>query len=64
MAMSASGMIDPANGDYRPTDLLIGKGFNLEAYSLQGVAMGGKTIGALDGSSATVFGQYNPFGGR
>ena len=64
MAMSASGMIDPANSDYRPTDLLIGKGFNLETYSLQGVSMGGKTIGALEGSSAPVFGQYNPFGGR
>jgi len=62
--MATSPLIDPANGDYRPTDLLIGKGFNLETYSLQGVSMGGKTIGAIEGSSAPVFGQYSPFGGQ
>ncbi len=43
-----SGLVDPANGDYRPNDLLIGKGFNLENYSLQGVTTGRKTIGAIE----------------
>lgn len=43
-----SGLVDPANGDYRPNDLLIGKGFNLQNYSLQGVTTGRKTIGAIE----------------
>ena len=47
-ALSRSGLVDPANGDYRPNDLLIGKGFNLENYSLQGVTTGRKTIGAIE----------------
>ena len=46
--LSRSGLVDPANGDYRPNDLLIGKGFNLENYSLQGVTTGRKTIGAIE----------------
>ena len=43
-----SGLVDPANGDYRPNDLLIAKGFNLENYYLQGVTTGRKTIGAIE----------------
>lgn len=46
--LSSSGLVDPANGDYRPNKLLIGKGFNLENYSLQGVTTGRKTIGAIE----------------
>jgi hypothetical protein len=46
--LSRSGLVDPANGDYRPNDLLIAKGFNLENYSLQGVTTGRKTIGAIE----------------
>ena len=46
--LPSSGLVDPANGDYRPNDLLMAKGFNLENYSLQGLTTGRKTIGAIE----------------
>ena len=56
--MTASGLVDPANGDYRPNSLLIGKGFNLENYWLQSVTTGRKTIGAIEDYLPS---QYKPF---
>tara|TARA_R110002012_G_scaffold20689_6_gene73134 strand:+ start:308 stop:1459 length:1152 start_codon:yes stop_codon:yes gene_type:complete len=64
-SLSASGLLDPygSPADYRPNDLLIGKGYDSRSFSLGGLNTGSlPTIGALGNSSATVFGQYNPFG--
>lgn len=60
-----SGLVDPANKDFRPTSELIAKGFHTQAKALPNGSRDVKpNVGAVNGVRPYSFdGQYNPFGG-